>query len=210
MIDGAHALGQVPINLTDLDPDYYYSNAHKWLLSPKGAAFLYVSKRLQNATHPLVISAAYSPAGDRFQEEFAWTGTKDYSAYLSIIAALRFRRQLTDERAMGYNNGLCHQAADYLTGVWSTDLPVPLSMSASLVNVRIPCNVADAACYSWDIQALTETLLQRYRMYVVIFEISDSDSPARYVRISCQIYNQMSNYQTLAQAIIDETSPLSL
>lgn len=42
-IDGAHAMSQVPIVLSDMAPDAYFSNFHKWAFSPKNAAFLYVS-----------------------------------------------------------------------------------------------------------------------------------------------------------------------
>lgn len=210
IIDGAHALGQIPIDLKTIDPDYYYSNAHKWLLSSKGAAFMYVRKEHQNTTHPLVISASYSPEGQNFQQEFAWTGTKDYSAYIGVIAAIRFRQQLTDAVVMGYNNQLCQQAAGLLIQAWKTDLPIPFNMSASLINIRIPCNTNDAACYTWQINDLVNLMLEKYKMYVVIFEIADVQSTARYVRISCQIYNQMSDYQTLSNAIITETNPLIL
>lgn len=36
MVDGAHAMGQIPLNITDIDADFYISDGHKWLYSPKG------------------------------------------------------------------------------------------------------------------------------------------------------------------------------
>mgnify|MGYP002637750004 CR=1 FL=1 len=38
VIDGAHALGQIPINVADIGADFYVANGHKWLYSPKGSA----------------------------------------------------------------------------------------------------------------------------------------------------------------------------
>ena len=35
LVDGAHALGHIPINVTDINADFYVSNGHKWLYSPK-------------------------------------------------------------------------------------------------------------------------------------------------------------------------------
>jgi len=42
VIDGAHAVGQLDLDLEDIDADFYTSNCNKWLLTPKGTAFFHV------------------------------------------------------------------------------------------------------------------------------------------------------------------------
>ena len=71
LVDGAHALGAVPLSLRDLGADFYVSNAHKWFCNPKGAAFLYVRKELKSSIHPLIVSHGY---GSGFNSEFIWAG----------------------------------------------------------------------------------------------------------------------------------------
>lgn len=92
LVDGAHAIGQVPLNLHEADPDFFVSNCHKWLFAPAGAAILYVPKRNQHLVHPSIINYAYrshQDPGDKtntFQEEFAWPGTQDFSNFMCIEA----------------------------------------------------------------------------------------------------------------------------
>ena len=88
LIDGAHAIGAIHLNLTDLNPDFYLSNNHKWFYSHRSSAFLYVKKNLQSLIHPIITSFGYLQS---FQDEFFWLGTKDYSAFLTIEDALHFR-----------------------------------------------------------------------------------------------------------------------
>jgi selenocysteine lyase/cysteine desulfurase len=188
LIDGAHVVGQVPLNLTDLDPDYYFSNGHKWLPSSKGSAFLYVRRELQNTLIPTVISS-YKGG---FQQDFTYTGTRDYTNYLSIGEALAFREWITEEKLTNYNNGLCKSVSDYLVKRWQTDVPVPISMLASTGNVRIPCNGAPQ-CYSWNIGNLTDRL-REYGYTVVLYEYQN----IRYIRLECQIYNYIEEWMKFA------------
>lgn len=94
VIDGAHAPGQVPLNLEALGADFYAGNCHKWLLSPKGAGFLHARREVQGFLRPLVVSwggeRPRGPGPSPFLDELEWTGTRDISAYLAVPAAIRF------------------------------------------------------------------------------------------------------------------------
>ena len=87
MIDGAHALGQLPLDLEAIGADWYTANAHKWLYAPKGCAFLFAAPQVAEGTLPLSVSHWH---GLGFPRAFDYVGTRDISAFLSAPAALDF------------------------------------------------------------------------------------------------------------------------
>ena len=93
IIDGAHVPGHINLNIKKLDPDVYTGACHKWMCSPKGTAFLYVKKKLQNIIDPLVISWGYesdNPGPSQFLDHLEWQGTNDVSSYLTIPDTINF------------------------------------------------------------------------------------------------------------------------
>ena len=58
-VDGAHAVGAVPLTIPSLGVHYYTSNLHKWACCPKSAAFLWVAASEQPTMAPLVTSHGY-------------------------------------------------------------------------------------------------------------------------------------------------------
>jgi isopenicillin-N epimerase len=96
LIDGAHAPGQVGLNLNSLGADFYGGNLHKWLCAPKGAGFLYARPEIQPMLEPLIVSWGYeseTPSGSTFIDHNQWWGTRDVSAFLSVPAAIEFQKQ---------------------------------------------------------------------------------------------------------------------
>ena len=90
VVDGAHAPGQIPVNLDQIGADFYSANCHKWMCAPKGAAFLYARREAQPLLSPLVVSWGWRqgvPGPSPFIDEQQRQGTRDIAAWLAVPAA---------------------------------------------------------------------------------------------------------------------------
>jgi selenocysteine lyase/cysteine desulfurase len=141
LIDGAHAPGQITVDVSDIAPDFYLGNCHKWLYSPKGTAFLWVAPSQQTLQHPE--PTVISSSGDQtFLGRYKYTGTRDYTAFSSVPSALAFVDLLGGhDQIYAYNHGLAKAVAAYLTSAWQTSLLVgglilPLCCFTSVTNDR--------------------------------------------------------------------------
>ena len=115
LVDGAHAIGQIKVDIPALgdNVDFYLSNAHKWLYAPKGSAFLYSAPRNidQVRPQPTVISSENDIfAGTDYQSRFVYTGTKDFTSYISISDAIDFGKILEEVRSATVRQGVRSEA----------------------------------------------------------------------------------------------------
>jgi isopenicillin-N epimerase len=209
LVDGAHAPGMVPLDLNRLGAAYYTGNCHKWLCAPKGAAFLHVRVDKQSLIRPLTIShGANTPRTDRsrFLIEFAWPGTWDPSAALSIPEAIGFVGSLLAggwPEIIAQNRALALAARNILTGALGIESPAPAHMIGSLAAVPLPdARRGDEPRLPANEYALQEALLVKHRVEVPI--ISWPAPPKRTLRVSAQLYNSLPQYERLAQALIEE------
>src|SRR4030095_140201 len=67
-VDGAQAVGVIPVDVHALGCDLYANSLHKWSLAPAGNGVLYVSKEIQGRFRSLFSSAGtdatrYEPIG---------------------------------------------------------------------------------------------------------------------------------------------------
>jgi len=193
IVDGAHALGAVPVDIHAMQPDFWFGNGHKWLYAPHTVAALYVSKKYQTAytPEPTVVDSF----GDNFTTRFAWDGTRDRTAFAAMQDAFAFREWIGGEAAiLNYTYSLSRKGADYLVQAWGTGMLAPHSMQATMHNVRVPTNSTAACTY------VGQGLYEQYGIFV--FAISMDDIPC-YLRVHSQIYLDMSDYHRLAKATMD-------
>ncbi len=96
-VDGAHSVGQVPLDLHDLGCDFFASSPHKWLMSPKGTGLLYVRQELLEKLWVNVCSGDwhnYSLKAYRFEN----LGTSNLSVMVGLKAALDFYQTIGPDR----------------------------------------------------------------------------------------------------------------
>ena len=206
LVDGAHAPGMIPLNLKKLGAAYYAGNCHKWICSPKGAALLYVRRDRQPQIRPLVIShGANSSRRDpsRFLLEFSWTGTGDFSAWLSVPESLRvIGAQLSGgwPAVMQRNRSLVLAARRLLCDALQTPPPCPDEMIGSLAAVPLPDMAsADIPRISNGLDPLRDWLLREHGIEVPVFPWPAP--PKRLLRISAQLYNSLPQYERLAAVL---------
>jgi isopenicillin-N epimerase len=194
VIDGAHAPGQIDLNLAELDPDLYTGACHKWLMAPKGSAFLFANQRVQHLLDPLVVSWGYEserPGRSRYIDYHEWQGTRDPAAFLSVPAAIKFQA----DHDWAEVRKRCHDLSadtrrqiERLTGLGSV-CPDSPEWFAQMFTARLPQGI--------DPDAVKERLYERYRIEVPIIVWNNQNL----IRVSFQGYNSAEDGQSLVNAL---------
>jgi isopenicillin-N epimerase len=193
IVDGAHAIGQVDLNLRTLGADFYSSNCHKWLMAPKGAAFLYARKEMQPLVEPLVVSWGWQPEKpgvSKFIDEQEWQGTRDIAAYLTVPAAIQFQRDQQWARVREECHEIVRCARERVSAL--TGLP-PLTPDDAQWFTQLsalplpPC----------DLAVLKRRLYDEFKIEIPVINWNDR----HFVRISIQGYNTRADVDALLQAL---------
>ena len=209
LVDGAHAPGQVPLNLQSLGASWYTGNLHKWVCAPKGAAFLAVRTDRRETLRPLVISHGYNatlPSGRRcLRSAFDWAGTDDPSAWLAVTTALETIPALGGgswERVMERNRAMSLRARVQLSEALGVPLAAPESMVGAMAAVPLPGHVAPAPEGLLGLAPLQRSLMTRHHIQVPV--IPFPAPPRALVRVSAHLHNRDEDYARLATALRQE------
>ena len=195
VVDVAHSPGQIPVDLLALGADAATGNCHKWMLAPKGSAFLYVRPEIQHLVEPLVVSWGSHPTpefttGSRFVDLLQWTGTRDPAAALTVPAAIQFMR----EQDWEYVRLNCHQL-----------LRQAIERVCELTDLQ-PLYPLDSDCYSQmgiaplppcDPAVLKSRLYDEYKIEIPVIQWQDR----QFIRISIQGYNDQADVDALIHAL---------
>lgn len=196
VIDGAHAPGQIELDLPALQADFYTGNCHKWMMSPKGAGFLYARPEVQQSIKPLIVSWGYEsnfnpPHESAFIDFLQWSGTRDPSAALSVPAAIAFMREYHWEDVRIKCHQLLHDALERicdLTGL-SPLYPLDSNFYHQMGTFPIP--------KMRDMKGLKNKLYEEYNIEIPCIDWNGQ----HYIRLSIQGYNSQADIDLLVHAL---------
>ncbi|ANZ75306.1 BA75_03172T0 [Komagataella pastoris] len=211
LVDGAHAIGIIPLDLKKWRPDFFLSNLHKWLYVPKGCSFLYVDPKHHRNIHTFPVSHSYLDDEEVLSEElertrlvdrFAFYGTFSYAGIDCIPAALEFRKTVCggEEKINGYCFELAKDAANHIAKQWNTSVleNAKGTISTTMSNVEVPINDQVLQFLKNDkknIVKLRKTIdpimLKEYSTLLP----SIFHNGKLWVRFSAQVYNELSDYE---------------
>uniref|UniRef100_A0A915I236 Aminotransferase class V domain-containing protein n=1 Tax=Romanomermis culicivorax TaxID=13658 RepID=A0A915I236_ROMCU len=164
VVDGAHAFGQIELNLTRLDPDIYVANGHKWFFSSRGSGIVYVKKNVRKLLQFSTIPHYFRRGKNSFIADES--NVYDFSALLTMATALEFRRLVGGEGKIAqYNRKLASKAADILTQKWKTNILIRdyARQNLSMINVALPLY------HHMLVRTVVERLMQQQRTFLIYF-----------------------------------------
>ena len=206
LVDGAHAPGMVPLDLSRLGAAFYTANLHKWACAPKGAAFLWVREDKQRDLQPAIISHGNNTPRtgySAFQDRFDWAGTFDPTAWFCAGEAIRWLGQLLPggwRELRERNHRLAVQGGRVLGEALGVQAPCPENMLGAMVTLPLPERLQGVP-RTGRIDAEQLRLYDEFRIEVPFFRIGRPER--RYFRISAHIHNSLAEYEYLAQALAE-------
>jgi isopenicillin-N epimerase len=111
VVDGAHGPGQIPLDLTALDADFYGANCHKWMMAPASVGFLHAGPRVKANVRSVVHSWGHGyepgdleteafPGTTRWQYDLEFHGTSDRTPQMVLADAVAFRQAIGGDDAV--------------------------------------------------------------------------------------------------------------
>lgn len=205
LIDGAHAPGQITVDLHALRPTYYAASCHKWLGASKGTGFLYADPERQKRIKPVAMSCRTHlsrPERKAFLCDFDYVGTEDPTGNLVLPVAIAHLSAQHPDGLAGLqrrNHDTVMTGARLVTNAVGVEQPVPESMTASMVSVCLPVPKTGVPKGRLFDDALWDALVLDHRIQAPCWGLAGVHP--RLMRVSCQWHNTMADFEKLAAAI---------
>jgi selenocysteine lyase/cysteine desulfurase len=201
VVDAAHALGAIDVNVPALGVHYWVSNCHKWLCAPKGSAVLWVAPSHQQFLRPVVVSHAHLHG---LSSAFVWDGCRDYGSLLALPAVIAQWKILNRSGACDtYRRTLLDAAVSLCAREWCSAWWTPSEMRGPMALVELPQNISarfQAEGVQIDANAAAAVQNALHRGFNVEAPIKCLQGRL-FIRLSAHIYNTLQHYRSVADAV---------
>jgi isopenicillin-N epimerase len=202
VIDGAHAPGMIPIDLSSIDADFYAANCHKWMMAPCNVGFMHVSDRARKLIEPQITSWGYEHqpeqaaessgfGGTRWQWSYEFHGSVDRTPQMVLPQTLDFRAELGGDDAVISRCRTLVGHARSVIGSLGLKLATPqnpqLSGAIIAFDFPAPTEHAKARGLFWE----------RHRIECPV----TMGGGKHFLRVSCGWFNTRAEIDALASAI---------
>lgn len=195
IIDGAHVLGQMDLDITELNPDFYTGTLHKWMLAPKGSSFLYVKKDFQEMLDPLVVGWGYesvSPGESQFLDYQEFQGTRDISAFLCAPKVIGFLEENDWKTKAKECRSIVLDNYQRFCDLLNTKPICPITGDFLVQMASIPVKTSNPV-------VLKELLFNKYKIEIPVMPLNGN----YFIRYSINAYNSQEDLDILYKALQD-------
>jgi isopenicillin-N epimerase len=194
VIDGAHAPGQRDLFLDDLGADFYTGNCHKWMLAPKGSAFLYVRDEAQHLIEPLIVGHGWVPdkrSKEPLVDYVEQFGTRDLSAFLAAPAAIDYMQSHNWPQVRARCHRMALETKQTIERHFATEPICPESFEwfSQLCPIHLPDNT--------DMGQLGQILREQYQIEIPMINWCG----VKIARLSVQIYTSQDELDIFVDAV---------
>jgi selenocysteine lyase/cysteine desulfurase len=192
VVDGAHPPGMMPVDMKSLDPDFYASSPHKWLLAPQGSGLLYIRNDWRTRLWPTLASGDWddlSLGAMRFNH----LGSFDESRMAGLLAALHFHAVVGPSKVYARIRELRQRMFDGLSTIPQVHIKSP----------RV--DGLGAGMVSFKVEGIDSLELQRrlaVRANIRTRVIGEYDY--QWMRLSAHIYNSTAEIDKVLGLIAEE------
>lgn len=217
LVDGAHGIGLLTdLDLSNVRPDFFVTNLHKWFFTPTSAAVLYVDPKHHRVIQTFPISHSYQSSvvteytstrneKNLLRDKFFFVGTLNYSPYISVTEAVKFRQEVCggEQAIKDYTYKLALEAAELFAREFDTEILKSTvetnddDISTSMINVFLPTPSGPkiAGTNQVDIEfAMNELQYSMLQEDDVYFPISCHNGKL-YTRLSAQVYLDIDDFK---------------
>ena len=187
MVDGAHCIGHLQVDVESLGCDYYGSSLHKWIAAPLGTGMLYVKTEHIDTLWP-IFAESKRPPGDI--SRLNHTGTHPVYHDLCIEHALAYYQALGPERK--------ERRLRFLQEYWTSKV-----RSFPKIKINTPkdsmraCAIANVGIEGMTPSDMAKRLLEDYK----IFTVAIDNANVQGCRITPNVFTTTDELDTFVEAL---------